>query len=66
MNNLPEEYNKNSVFSEIKNYWNKLKVTYIYQEMFISLTRPYEDKKNFFNQELKNLKTINDLFLIIS
>ena len=61
MNNLPEEYNKNSQFSEIKNLWNKLKVTYIYQEMFITLTKPYEDKKIFFNQELKNLRSINNL-----
>ena len=61
MNNLPEEYNKNSVFSEIKNYWNKLKVTYIYQEMFITLTKHYDDKKYIFNYELQNLKNIYNL-----
>ena len=61
MNNLPEEYNKNSVFSEIKNYWNKLKVTYIYQEMFITLTNHYDDKKYIFNYELQNLKNIYNL-----
>ena len=61
MNNLPEEYNKNPLFSEIKNLWNKLKVTYIYQEMFITLTKHYDDKKYIFNHELQNLKNIYNL-----
>ena len=60
MNNIPEEYNKNPQFSEIKNLWNKLKVTYHYQEMFITLTKAYEDKKYIFAQELQNLKNINN------
>ena len=49
MNNLPEEFNKNSQFSEIKKLWNKLKVTNIYQEMFISLTIHYNQKKRLEN-----------------
>ena len=61
MNNLPEEYNKNSQFSEIKNYWNKLKVTYTYQEMFITLTKHYDDKRSIFNHELQNLKKIYNI-----
>ena len=61
MNNLPEEYNKNSQFSEIKNYWNKLKVTYTYQEMFITLTKHYDDKSSIFNHELQNLKKIYNI-----
>ena len=61
MNNLPEEYTKNSLFIEIRNLWNKLKVTYIYQEMFITLTKHYEDKKYIFNYELENLKNIYNL-----
>ena len=60
MNNIPEEYNKNPQFSEIKILWNKLKVTYHYQEMFITLTKAYEDKKYIFAQELQNLKNINN------
>ena len=60
MNNIPEEYNKNPQFLEIKNLWNKLKVNCFYQEMFITLTKPYEDKKYIFNQELQNLKIINN------
>ena len=60
MNNIPEEYNKNQQFSEIKNLWNKLNVTYHYQEMFITLTKAYEDKKYIFAQELQNLKNINN------
>ena len=60
MNNIPEEYNKNQQFIEIKNFWNKLKVTCTYQEMFITLTKPYEDKKNIFSHELQNLKKINN------
>ena len=66
MNNLPEEFNKNSQFSEIKKLWNKLKVTNIYQEMFISLTIHYNQKKFIFNHELQNLKTINNLLLKIN
>ena len=61
MNNLPEEYNKNSQFSEIKNFWNKLKVTYTYQEMFITLTKHYDDKRAIFNLELQNLKKIHNI-----
>ena len=61
MNNLPEEYNKNPTFIEIKNLWNKLKVTNTYQEMFITLTRNFDEKKNIFNHELSKLKKINIL-----
>ena len=61
MNNLPEEYKKNPQFIEIKNLWNKLKVTYIYQEMFITLTKNYDDKKYIFNHELQNLNNIYNL-----
>ena len=66
MNNIPEEYNKNPQFSEIKNLWNKLKVTCIYQEMFITLTKAYEDKKYIFNHELQNLKSINNSLNILN
>ena len=58
MNNIPDEYNKNPLFLEIKNLWNKLKVTYAYQEMFITLTKQLEDKMPVFSNEINNLTMI--------
>ena len=61
MNNLPDEYNKDSLFIQIKNLWNKLKVTHIYQEMFITLTKQIknnEKKKEIFKNEINNLSSI--------
>ena len=58
MNNLPEEYNKNKLFLEIKNLWNKLKVSYSYQEMFITLTKQMENKKQIFTNEINSLSLI--------
>ena len=61
MNNLPEEYNKDPLFIQIKNLWNKLKVTHIYQEMFITLTKQIknnEKKKQIFQNEINNLSSI--------
>ena len=52
MNNLPEEYNKNPLFLEIKNLWNKLRVSYSYQEMFVTLTNQLDDKKAIFTHEI--------------
>jgi len=58
MNNLPEEYNKNPLFLEIKNLWNKLRVSYSYQEMFVTLTNQLDDKKAIFTHEKKSLTLI--------
>ena len=61
MNNLPDEYNKDQLFIKIRNLWNKLKVTYTYQEMFITLTKQIENeesKKAIFRNELDSLKQI--------
>ena len=58
MNNLPEEYNKNPLFLEIKNLWNKLRVSYSYQEMFVTLTNQLDDKKAIFTHEIKSLTLI--------
>ena len=57
-NNIPDEYNKNPLFIEIKNSWNKLRVTYAYQEMFITLTKQIKNKKSIFLNELHNLSLI--------
>ena len=58
MNNLPEEYKKSPLFLEIKNLWNKLRVSYSYQEMFVTLTNQYDDKKPIFTHEIKSLTLI--------
>ena len=58
MKNLPEEYNKSPLFSEIKNLWNKLRVSYAYQEMFVTLTNQYENKKPIFTHEINSLTLI--------
>ena len=57
-NNIPEEYNKNPLFIEIKNLWNKLKVTYAYQEMFITFTNQRENQNLLFSNEINNLSLI--------
>ena len=54
-NNIPDEFNKNPLFLEIKNLWNKLGVTYTYREMFITLTKQIENKKSIFSNEINNL-----------
>ena len=58
MNNLPEEYSKSPLFLEIKNLWNKLRVSYSYQEMFVTLTNQIENKKPIFTHEINNLKLV--------
>ena len=57
-NNIPEEYNKNPLFIEIKNLWNKLKVTCAYQEMYITLTKQIKNKMPIFSYEINNLSII--------
>ena len=62
MNNLPSEYTKDADFMKIKKLWIKLKVNRTYQEMYITLTRQIETKKQIFKNELNNLKmTLNNL-----
>ena len=58
MNNIPDEYNKDQLFLEIKKLWNKLNVSYIYQEMFITLTIQNKHKKYIFENEINNLSLI--------
>ena len=58
MNNIPEEYNKDQLFLQIKKLWNKLNVSYTYQEMFITLTKQNEKKKYIFENEINNLSLI--------
>ena len=58
INNLPEEYNKSQLFLEIKNLWNKLRVSYSYQEMFVTLTNQLDDKKPIFTHEINSLTLI--------
>ena len=61
MNNLSDEYNKDPLFMQIKNLWNKLRVTHSYQEMFITLTKHIENnekKKQIFLNEISNLSLI--------
>ena len=58
MSNLPEEYNKNPLFLEIKNLWNKLRVSYSYQEMFVTLTNQLNDKNPIFTHEINSLTLI--------
>ena len=58
MNNLPEEYNKSPLFLEIKNLWNKLRVSYSYQEMFVTLTNQLDNKKPIFTHEINSLTLI--------
>ena len=57
-NNIPDEFNKNPLFLEIKNLWNKLGVTYTYREMLITLTKQIENKKSIFSNEINNLSLI--------
>ena len=58
MNNLPDEYNKDQLFLRIKKLWNKLKVSYTYQEMFIILTDKKEYKKQIYTNEINSLSLI--------
>ena len=58
MNNIPDEYNKDQLFLQIKKLWNKLNVSYTYQEMFITLTKQKENKKYIFESEINNLTLI--------
>ena len=58
MQNLPIEYNKDTLFLEIKKLWKKLNVSYLYQEKFIILTLQNENRKQMFVNEINNLSLI--------
>ena len=59
--NIPEEYNKDPLFKEIKTKWEELGGVYPeYKNKFINYTQKYENKNEIFNNEINELNLIKN------